>query len=218
MRQAEGVSTTERGGTAAAVEVEDGEPGRRERKKAQTRQALVDAAWELFEDKGFAETTIEDITDRVDVSSRTFFRYFPAKEAIVFADAEGEDKSGLLAEALRARPLDEPVLESIRAALHALTEHLADDSEWALRVGRLCRENPSVEEYRHGAGGQDAEDALLGFLRSRLDDPMAPVVIASALKGALNAAWDYWIESEQQLDMAVLLDQAIDALEQGFST
>ncbi|OWY62699.1 hypothetical protein B7486_57015, partial [cyanobacterium TDX16] len=73
-------------------------------------------------------------------------------------------------------------------------------------------------EYRHSSGSQTAEDALLAFVRARMDDPMAPVVISSALKGALMAAWDYWIESDQQLDMAKLLDQAIDALEQGFST
>ncbi|OWY58559.1 hypothetical protein B7486_79320, partial [cyanobacterium TDX16] len=76
MRQAEEVRGAEddvlEGGTAT-----DEEMGRRERKKAQTRQALIDAAWELFDERGYAETTIEDITDRVDVSSRTFFRYFP---------------------------------------------------------------------------------------------------------------------------------------------
>jgi AcrR family transcriptional regulator len=217
MRQAEEVRGAEddvlEGGVAT-----DEEMGRRERKKAQTRQALIDAAWELFDERGYAETTIEDITDRVDVSSRTFFRYFPSKEAVVFAEHEGDDKTELLADALAQRPADEPVLESIRAALHVLTQELADDPEHALRVGRLCRENPSLEEYRHGAGSQTAEDALLGFLRSRLDDPMAPVVISSALKGALMAAWDYWIQSDQQLDMTKLLDQAIDALEQGFRT
>jgi AcrR family transcriptional regulator len=217
MRQAEEV----RGAEDDVLDGEtttDEEMGRRERKKAQTRQALIDAAWELFDERGYAETTIEDITDRVDVSSRTFFRYFPSKEAVVFADQEGTDKSKVIAKALAERPADEPVFESIRQAMHVLVDDLSLDPERAIQVGRMCQENASLEEYRHGAGSQHAEDVLLDFLRSRLDDPMAPAVIASALKGAMGAAWDYWVESGQELDMADLLDQAIDALEQGFRT
>jgi AcrR family transcriptional regulator len=207
-------------GDVADADVADADPdiGRRERKKAQTRQALIDAAWDLFQERGYTATTIEDITERVDVSSRTFFRYFPSKEAVVFADEQGGDKSELIAKALADRPEGEPVLESLRQALHALADDLSLDPERAMLVGQLCRENPSLEEYRHGAGSQDAEDALLTFLRSRLDDDMAPVVIASALKGAMGAAWEYWLASGQEIDMGKLLDQAIDALEQGFST
>jgi AcrR family transcriptional regulator len=223
MRQAEHVGRLEEGAEVAVVDVADDAPeaveaevGRRERKKAQTRQALIDAAWDLFQEQGYAETTIEHITERVDVSSRTFFRYFPSKEAVVFADDEGADKSQLLADALGDRPADEPVLESIRHALHTLVDELETDPGRALLVGQMCRENPSLDEYRHGAAGQQTEDVFLDFLRSRLDDPMAPVVISSALKGAMGAAWDYWVESGQELDMGKLLDQAIDALEQGF--
>jgi AcrR family transcriptional regulator len=205
---------------AVDVDVTDADPdvGRRERKKAQTRQALIDAAWDLFQERGYTATTIEDITERVDVSSRTFFRYFPSKEAVVFAEGDGSDKSELLAKALAERPAGEPVLESLRQALHVMVDDLSLDPERAMLVGQLCQENPSLEEYRHGAGSQDAEEALLAFLRSRLDDPMAPAVIASALRGAMSAAWDYWLESGQEVDMAKLLDQAIDALEKGFST
>jgi AcrR family transcriptional regulator len=215
MRQAEEVGRVEDQG---AVALDEAEVGRRERKKAQTRQALLDAAWALFEEQGYAATTIEDITERVDVSSRTFFRYFPSKEAVVFADEDGADKSEIIAQALAERPQDEPVLESIRQAMHTLVDDLAMDPERAMLVGRLCRENPSLDEYRHGAAGQSAQEVLLDFLRSRTDDPMAPMVIASALNGAISAAWDYWVESGQQLDMGKLLDSAIDALEQGFRT
>lgn len=57
------------------------ELGRRDRKKLQTRQALATAALELFEEKGFTATSIEDITNRADVARRTFFRHYSNKES-----------------------------------------------------------------------------------------------------------------------------------------
>lgn len=67
--------------------------GRQHRKRRTTRTTLAAAALELFEEKGFVATTIEDITERADVARRTFFRYFPTKEAVLFPDAsEYEDR------------------------------------------------------------------------------------------------------------------------------
>jgi AcrR family transcriptional regulator len=56
---------------------------RRERKQLETRQALLEAAWTLFHDKGFHDTTIEEITERADVAKGTFFNYFPSKDAVL---------------------------------------------------------------------------------------------------------------------------------------
>jgi AcrR family transcriptional regulator len=56
---------------------------RRERKKQETRQALLQAAWVLFHDKGFDDTTIEEITERADVAKGTFFNYFSSKDALL---------------------------------------------------------------------------------------------------------------------------------------
>jgi transcriptional regulator GlxA family with amidase domain len=57
------------------------EEARRDRKKRQTRDALIDAALELFEAKGYEHTAVHEITEAVDVAERTFFRYFASKSA-----------------------------------------------------------------------------------------------------------------------------------------
>ncbi|MGF1429500.1 TetR/AcrR family transcriptional regulator [Kitasatospora sp. LaBMicrA B282] len=90
-------------------------PGLRERKKQRTRDALVDAAHRLFLGQGYADTTVDEIAAAVDVSQRTFFRYFAGKEEAalaVLADAE-EYFIGRL----QARPAAENPLTALRAAI-----------------------------------------------------------------------------------------------------
>ncbi|HYR16536.1 MAG TPA: helix-turn-helix domain-containing protein, partial [Mycobacterium sp.] len=69
----------------------------RERKRLRTRQALVDAAAELFEQRGYDGTTIADIAAAADISTRTFFSYFASKEDILFPDADARVKAALTA-------------------------------------------------------------------------------------------------------------------------
>ena len=94
-------------------------PGLRERKKVETRLALARAAMRLFEERGFAATTIDDITAAANVSRRTFFRYFSAKEEVFVVDPQG--KLDALHVALADGPPDEPTIAALRRGLLAVT-------------------------------------------------------------------------------------------------
>src|ERR1700721_1489235 len=82
------------------------------RKKERTRRQLAEAAAELFYERGYAATTVDDIVAAVDVSPRTFFRYFPTKEDLVVA--LGSTSFDLFLEELRARPPEESLQEAVR--------------------------------------------------------------------------------------------------------
>src|SRR5260370_1456186 len=79
----------------------------RERKRVRTRQALIDAAADLFERRGYDRTTIADIAAAADISTRTFFAYFASKEDVVFPDADARVTAALAAVGNR-RPGERP--------------------------------------------------------------------------------------------------------------
>lgn len=97
----------------------------RERKKLRTRRELSEAALRLFLDRGFEETTLDQLVDSVDVSKRTFFRYFSSKEAVALA-AETELWDTYVA-ALVDREMHGSVLTELRDALTATIGGMGDD-------------------------------------------------------------------------------------------
>src|SRR5215467_2176472 len=75
-------------GKAKPARLDLSKPSRRERRSAELRERLFRAALQLFASKGYAETTVEDITEAADVGKGTFFNYFPSKERLLIAFGE----------------------------------------------------------------------------------------------------------------------------------
>ncbi|WP_305785476.1 TetR/AcrR family transcriptional regulator [Symbioplanes lichenis] len=92
-------------------------PGRRERKKAATRQAIADAALELFLAHGYEKVGIRDVAEAADVSTTTLFKHFSGKEALVF-DRE-EDREAQLVAAVRDRRPGQGILDALREHVRA---------------------------------------------------------------------------------------------------
>lgn len=87
------------------------------RKPKVTSEAIISAAWELFEKRGFAETTMAEIAEAVGISRRSIFNYFPSKEALLFPhEAEGAFVEEFRKRIL-ARPANEKLFDSLRAVL-----------------------------------------------------------------------------------------------------
>ncbi|MEV7806354.1 TetR family transcriptional regulator [Microbispora sp. NPDC088329] len=103
--------------------------GLRERKKQRTRDALIDAALDLFLSRGYEATTIDQIAAEVEVSPRTFFRYFASKEDVALS-LTADEQEMFLAELVSRPPSESPftaLSQSMRAMLGILRE--LDDAE-----------------------------------------------------------------------------------------
>jgi AcrR family transcriptional regulator len=117
--------------------------GRRERKKAATRAAILDAARELFLERGFDGVSVREIADKADVSPKTVFTHFPQKEALVFSD-EDERHERLVA-AVSDRAPGTTISDALKA--HYLSEIAAMRSGPQRRLLALMEETPALIDY-----------------------------------------------------------------------
>ncbi|GAA3198075.1 TetR family transcriptional regulator [Actinocorallia longicatena] len=194
--------------------------GRRERKKQATREALVDAAFRLFEERGFEEVTVEEISDAVDVSSRTFFRYFRSKEDVVLTFQE-EMQEAVLA-ALRSRPAAEPVLTAVRAAATVIAEDCEGGAGGFSPARfdlfqRMMMTSPgvlgsSLEHQQKKCTDLAAEIALRMGVDPLEDD--RPYVVAAIASTAFQTAADLW-RRRPGTSLPSLIGTIFDMLEQG---
>ncbi|MER5675965.1 TetR family transcriptional regulator [Streptomyces sp. NPDC000971] len=173
--------------------------GLRERKKRRTREALLHTALRLFLTQGYDRTTVDEIVDAVDVSQRTFFRYFTNKEAVAFAVQEAVD-ARFLAE-LRQRPASEAPFEAMRrAALNAWStrgESGGSDItvELQVRAYRMIESTPALHAaHTRRNVGLERQTAALIAEREGIDpetDPRARVAVA-AFSGVMRMTGQLW--------------------------
>ena len=191
--------------------------GLRERKKLKTREALEQAALELFDKQGFDGTTVEEIVEACDVSPRTFFRYFPTKEALLLSDAD--EKCQLLVTGLLERPAGESPLRSIRESLVENLASLDHDRPRLLLQSRIMAESPGLRTYKIERQ-QSWEEAIFQALLTR--EAATPGsghstfelrLVASTAIAALRAAVETWLEDGG--DVIALVDDAFARIAAG---
>ena len=177
-------------------------PGRRQRKKQRTRDALIEAAMELFTAKGYDHTAVHEITDAVDVSERTFFRYFASKEDLMLSFVR--DGTAAFAQALAARPPAEEPLTAARNAFQVSLRELpggAGDAPSYLSVMRLIDSTPTLlaAYMRHV---HDHDDEVIAVLARREGvDPATdrrPRVLAAVIGALVFLANRDWRAADGQ--------------------
>ena len=172
-------------------------------------------ALRLFEERGFADVTVEDIASEAHISARTFYRYFPTKEDVL--QLQIDRRSDALRTALAARPVDEAPLHSLRVALEEVA--MAEDKALLRRWITVIQATPSVVKGVLGGIQLKSQRAIAEFFGTRLAlpaDDVVPTMLAAAAGGVIQAAQTRWFF--QGGDLPTALSDALDVLERGVGT
>jgi AcrR family transcriptional regulator len=202
---------------AAAPSAPAAPAGLRERKKARTRASLREHALRLFREKGYQNTTVEQIAAAAEVSPSTFFRYFPTKEDLVLQD----DMDLRMIEALEQQPPDLGPVAAVRAASRQMFDsYTAADMEIVRETIRLTL---TVPEIRARAMDEFARTITVvaeavAKRAGRSPDDLAVRAVAGAIVGVIMSVtmpWEGWPEWTSLEDTFGRIDEALGLLEAG---
>jgi AcrR family transcriptional regulator len=192
---------------------------RRSRRSAETRERLFLAAVRLFAEKGFAETTVEDITNAADVGKGTFFNYFPSKEHILIAFSDMQlGKLERFVEA--ARNGNEPMRAFFQTMAQQMTSDPAKKPEMvrALLQANLSSPTVRVVMRKKNARGENLMTQLVQIAQERgefrRDVPAIEIArVFRQLTFGTLLLWSVYGDDS----LAERLERAIDILWVGFS-
>ncbi|WP_345652704.1 TetR family transcriptional regulator [Streptomyces siamensis] len=175
------------------------------------RDALVAAAFQLFLERGYEQTTIDDIVTLAGVGRRSFFRYFPSKEDVVFPDHERclADMRAFLDDTPDA---DEDPVQRVCDAARLVLRMYAENPTFSVQRYRLTKEVPGLRAYELSVVRR-YERALAEYLRGRLaarrDGTLRAEVVAAAVVAAHNNGLRSWLRSDAQGDATAAVDHAL---------
>jgi AcrR family transcriptional regulator len=183
------------------------EIGLRARKKMATREALSSAAFRLAIERGLVNVRVDDIATAAGVSPRTYNNYFSSREEAICAMAAL--RATLIGATLRGRPADEPLGESVIAAMLAPYGNGQDPDRAGLR---LMMSEPSLQgEFLRT--GMAIERQLAEAIAERTGTDAArdlyPAVLAAAVTSASRVAMEHWLRTETSTPFAAVLRAAL---------
>ena len=167
----------------------------------------------LFAERGYHATTIPDIAAAADVAPRTFFSYFPSKEAVVFHDLDRDLEA--LAGALRDRLPGETAFDALRRWIDAVFDRAMGNEDEALLRKRLCREDEGLANFQAGILAR-VHEQLLEAVAADLGEPpdaLRPQLVTAAAVAALTSLEPSVREETEQrrakADALAVLDDAM---------
>lgn len=193
----------------------DSAPSRSGRPRSTTHAELERIGIDLFVERGFAETSVDDIAAAAGISRRTFFRYFASKADVVWADFDAAVER--LRADLDSMPADLDLMEALRRAVVRFNAVEPDQVAHHRRRMRLLLEVPDIiarSTLRYAQWRRVVDE----FAAVRLDqDPedLVPRTIGRCALGAALAAYEQWLRADDA-DLVQLLDDAFRHLATGF--
>jgi AcrR family transcriptional regulator len=186
---------------------------RRDEHKRRTRAALRDAALDLFSSQGFDATTTEELAERAGVAVRTFFRYFPTKESVLYI-GESEWIQGVVT-VLADQPLEVTDLAALRASILSMTSPLSHGRPRLQLYSKAVASSPTLRgrelDYRRANGATLARAVAA---RHGLGEPDRRSAIAANIAMlTYREALDAWLTGPEDIDLRAVIAGEFDLLE-----
>jgi len=199
-----------------AQESAEGEPSRLGRPRSTSRRELEVVALRLFTERGFDETTVDQIAAAAGVGRRTFFRYFDSKTAVLWNtfDLEVDAIRRLLADS----PGELGMMGAIRQAVVAANHYHADDVPELRARMNLISSVPALQANAtlHYAAWEDAVVEFAAKSCGQPADSLYPLAVGRATLAVCRAAFDRWV-ARADADLQIYLDAALRAMAIGFT-
>lgn len=187
--------------------------GLRERKKMKTRETIQQHAIRLFRERGYNETTVEQIAEAAEISPSTFFRYFPTKEAVIVED----DYDPLLIAAFQSQPPEISPIQALRNAARSGFSEISEEGKQAIRERlQLAKGIPEVRAASY-TQVMNTMDLITVLVAERIGCPKDDFLVtnfAGAVIGAFLSAQTYSIQHPDE-NYIELFDRALAHLEKG---
>jgi AcrR family transcriptional regulator len=176
--------------------------------KPDSRGRLLQAALELYGDRGFESTTVAQIAKRAGLTERTYFRHFPDKREVLFGSAAALQEE--LVSAIAQAPGALAPMDAVGTGLEAVPA-VIPDRETARRRQAIIAANPELQE-RELSKFASLSAAVANALRARgVKDPAASLTAESGM-AIFRVAFDRWVEESNRKDLAELIRESIDQL------
>jgi AcrR family transcriptional regulator len=170
---------------------------------------LVQAALELYVERGFDQTTVAEIAKRAGLTERTFFRYFADKREVLFWGAGA--LQDLLVSTVATAPESEAPIATIRSAIEAAGSVFQERREWALQRQSVITLNPELQE-RELIKLASLAAAMAGELRRRgVAEPNASLSAEAGI-AVLRIAFESWVNDKGEGDLPQLIRETFDRL------
>jgi mycofactocin system transcriptional regulator len=191
--------------------------GRRSGRRPATSAAeLEHLALRLFTERGFEETTVDDIAHEADIGRRTVFRYFASKNDLAWGSFDAHLE--VMRAALAAAAPDEPMLAVLRRAILDFNTYPAAEGAWLRRRMTLILRTPALQAHStlRFASWRAVVAEFVAHWTGQRADALLPQAVAAAHLGVAVSAYEQWL-ARDDADLVAILDEALGLLATGFA-
>jgi AcrR family transcriptional regulator len=173
------------------------------------RGRLEQAALDLYQERGFEQTTVTEIAERAGLTERTFFRYFADKREVHFG---GQDMLlNIYVSTIEAAPASATPLDAVAAALEAAIPVFRDRHELVRQRQAVIAANPELQE-REMLKRAVLTSAIADALRSRGVPALEASIAAEVGAITFKIAFDRWVSEPDEQDLSRLIRESLDQL------